>query len=118
MTMHAPAPPTPPLFPGAESLAFCLRLRPGCEDEYRRRHDRLWPEMREALRAAGVLHYEIHLEPHSLLLFAFMLRTSDHQMDRLPEQLAWQRWRDYMSDILVQEAGKPFRIDLQPMFRM
>ena len=74
--------------------------------------------MREALLAAGVLHYEIHLEPHSLLLFAFMLRTSDHQMDRLPEQLAWQRWRDYMSDILVQEAGKAFRIDLQPMFRM
>lgn len=105
-------------FPGGESLAFCLRLRPGCEDEYRRRHDTLWPEMRQALVSAGVLHYEIFLEPNSLLLFAFMVRSPDHRMDRLPEQQVWQRWREYMSDILVQEAGQPFRIDLQPMFRL
>ena len=115
--MDAPVEPSQP-FPSGESLAFCLRLRPGCEDEYRRRHDTLWPEMRQALLEAGVLHYEIYLEPHASLLFAFMVRKSDHRMDRLPEQLVWQRWRDYMSDILVQEAGQPIRIDLQPMFRL
>lgn len=40
--------------PGSESVAFCLRLRPGCEaTEYQRRHDALWPEMRQALLEAG-----------------------------------------------------------------
>ena len=39
--------------PGSESVAFCLRLRPGCEAaEYQRRHDALWPEMRQALLEA------------------------------------------------------------------
>ena len=42
-----------------ESLAFCLKLRSGCEVEYRRRHDALWPEMRQALLDAGVLYYKI-----------------------------------------------------------
>lgn len=103
-------------FPAGESLAFCLRLRAGCEDEYRRRHDALWPEIRQGLLAAGVLHYEIFLEPDSLLLFAFMVRSSDHGMDSLRAQPVWQRWQEHMADILVQQDGLPLRLALQPMF--
>ena len=102
--------------PETESVAFCLRLRAGCEDEYRRRHDALWPDMRQALLDAGIQHYEIHLEPQSLLLFAFMQRRRDHTVDRLPQQAVWQRWQKHMADILVQEAGTPWRVALQPMF--
>lgn len=48
-SQHAAGP-----LPGSESVAFCLRLRPGCEAaEYQRRHDALWPEMRQALLEAG-----------------------------------------------------------------
>ena len=47
-----------------ESVAFCLRLRPGCEQEYRRRHDAIWPGMATALSGAGILHFEIFLEAH------------------------------------------------------
>ena len=103
-------------FPAGESLAFCLRLRAGCEDEYRRRHDALWPEIRQGLLAAGVLHYEIFLEPDSLLLFAFMVRSADHAMGQLRAQPVWQRWQEHMADILVQQDGLPLRMALQPMF--
>lgn len=103
-------------FPAGESLAFCLRLRAGCEDEYRRRHDALWPEIRQGLLAAGVLHYEIFLEPDSLLLFAFMVRSADHTMDQLRAQPVWQRWQEHMADILVQQDGLALRMALQPMF--
>ena len=104
--------------PGSESVAFCLRLRAGCEAEYQRRHDALWPDMRQALLDAGLLHYEIHLEPQSLLLFAFMVRRSDHGMDQLPQNPAWQRWQQHMSDILLQEDGLPLRLPLRRMFRL
>ncbi len=107
---------TPGPLPGSESVAFCLRLRPGCEAEYRRRHDALFADMRQALLDAGLLHYEIHLEPQSLLLFAFMVRRKDHRMDQLPLNAAWQRWQMYMSDILVQEGDRPLRLPLQRMF--
>ena len=36
-----------------ETIAFGLRLRPGSEAEYQRRHDEIWPEMRDGLLGAG-----------------------------------------------------------------
>ena len=104
--------------PSGESLAFCLRLRPGGEQEYRSRHDALWPEMAAALSNAGILHFEIFLEPASMLLFAFQVRRADHRVDDLPKQVVWQRWQEHMADLLVQIDGKPERILLEPMFRL
>jgi L-rhamnose mutarotase len=115
--MSAPDSSAGPL-PGSESVAFCLRLKPGTEAEYRRRHDALWPEMRQALLDAGLLHYEIHLEPGSCLLFAYMVRRSGHTMHTLPDNAAWQRWQQHMADILVQDKGLPLRVALQRMFWM
>jgi len=108
--------PAPGPLPGSESVAFCLRLKAGGEVEYRRRHDALWPDMRAALLDAGLLHYEIHLEPGSLLLFATLVRRKDHTMDTLPLHPAWQRWQSHMADILVQADGLPLRVPLQRMF--
>ncbi len=39
--------------------AFTMRLKPGCADEYKRRHDAIWPELAEALGKAGVSDYSI-----------------------------------------------------------
>ncbi len=114
---------TPPadltaMLPVRETVAFCLRLRPGCADEYRRRHDAIWPAMAAALSGAGILHFEIFLEPASLLLFAYQVRRSDHTVDELPEHAVWQRWQVHMADLLVQHDGKAERIALEPMFRL
>ncbi len=104
--------------PTGQSVAFCLRLRPGCEQEYRRRHDAIWPEMASALSNAGILHFEIFLEPASMLLFAFQVRRANHNVDDLPLQPVWQRWQAHMADLLVQIDGQPERIALEPMFRL
>ena len=39
--------------------AWVLEVRPGCEEEYKRRHDEIWPEMVAALRQAGIRNYSI-----------------------------------------------------------
>jgi L-rhamnose mutarotase len=39
-----------------------MRLLPGAEAEYRRRHAAVWPEMLSALRAAGAREYSIFLD--------------------------------------------------------
>ena len=43
-----------------ERVAFTMKLLPGAEAEYRRRHAAVWPEMLEALRAAGCRDYSIY----------------------------------------------------------
>ena len=33
--------------------AFCMKVYPEKQEEYKKRHDELWPEMRTALREHG-----------------------------------------------------------------
>jgi L-rhamnose mutarotase len=101
-----------------ETIAFGLRLKPGHEAEYKRRHDAIWPEMRAALLDAGILHYEIHLCRPEGILFAWIIRRKDHGMDRLAENEVVRRWQVHMSDILVQAEGGPLRLPLEPMFSL
>lgn len=43
-----------------------MRLRPGQEAEYRRRHEAVWPELLADLRAAGASNYSIFLDGEDL----------------------------------------------------
>ena len=49
-----------------ERIGFRMRLLPGAEAEYRRRHADVWPEMLDALRAAGARDYTIFLDGEDL----------------------------------------------------
>ncbi|MGZ8821992.1 MAG: L-rhamnose mutarotase [Aeromicrobium sp.] len=42
-----------------ERVAFTMKLLPGAEAEYRRRHAAVWPAMLMALKAAGCHDYSI-----------------------------------------------------------
>lgn len=44
-----------------QTRAFRMNLNPGQADEYRRRHDEIWPELAQALLDAGVVDYRIFL---------------------------------------------------------
>ena len=47
---------------GMDRYAWVLEVRPGYEEEYRRRHEEIWPKMVEALRSAGIRNYSIFRE--------------------------------------------------------
>ena len=49
--------------------AWVLEVRPGYEEEYKKRHDEIWPEMLEALKEAGISNYNIFR--HGLTLFGY-----------------------------------------------
>lgn len=47
-----------------------MRLKPGAEEEYKRWHDEIWPEMLDLIRAGGARNYSIFRE--GLNLFAYL----------------------------------------------
>jgi L-rhamnose mutarotase len=49
-----------------ERIGFVMKLLPGREAEYRRRHDEIWPEMLAELKAAGAQNYSIFLRGQDL----------------------------------------------------
>ena len=40
-----------------QKYAFKMRLNPGCEEEYMKRHDDIWPELVGLLKDAGISDY-------------------------------------------------------------
>ena len=54
-----------------QRLAFKMKLKPGCETEYEKRHARLWPEMKQLLKEGGIGNYSIFYDPDTLVLFAY-----------------------------------------------
>ena len=63
-----------------ERVAFTMRLLPGQEAEYRRRHAAVWPEMLQALRETGWHNYSLFLRPDGLLVG--YLETPDFERAR------------------------------------
>ena len=47
----------------AHRVSFSLQLPASNIEEYRRRHDELWPELRDAIRAQGGRNYSIFALP-------------------------------------------------------
>lgn len=86
-----------------QRIAFLMRIKPGSEAEYRRRHQQVWPEMLSELRAAGCRNYSIFLQ--GLQLFAY-LEVADfaHFREYLAASVVSDRWENFMSDILEREV--------------
>ncbi len=102
-----------------EKIAFRMKLRPGAEDEYRRRHDAIWPEMLAMLREAGVADYSIFLDRETDTLFAVLRRRDDHTMDELALNPIEQRWNDHMADLLEVNPDRSAKMtDLVCVFHM
>jgi len=101
------------------SHAFRMQLKPGAVEEYRRRHDEIWPELSAAISAAGVYDYSIFLDEQTLSLFAVLKLRPDHRREELPLQPLMQRWWDYMAPLMEVEPGnRPKEWPLTPLFHL
>ena len=99
--------------------AFKMFLNPGRRDEYKRRHDEIWPELKALLSAAGISNYSIHLDSETNVLFAYLERPEGHGMDALPAHSIMKRWWAHMADIMRANAdGSPVAVALDEMFHM
>ena len=96
--------------------AWVLEVRPGYEEEYKKRHDEVRPEMVDALRKAGVRNYSIFR--HGLVLFGYF-ETDD--LERTVAALAKDpvnaRWSESMAPLMKievdQRTGFPFLLPKQ-----
>jgi L-rhamnose mutarotase len=96
-----------------------MKLKPGAVDEYRRRHDQLWPDLAQALRDAGIHDYSIFLDEETLHLFAVLKLRDGDTSAALPDLPVMRRWWDYMAELMETEPGnRPREWPLTPMFHL
>lgn len=72
----------------------------GFEDEYKKRHDEIWPELSSEFSAAGVSDYSIFMDEETLTLLAVQKLSDDHSADQLPETEIFKKWWAYMADLM------------------
>jgi L-rhamnose mutarotase len=99
--------------------AFKMQLKPGVVEEYRRRHDEIWPELSAAISAAGIYDYSIFLDEDTLSLFAVLkLREGETSQD-LPDHPVMRKWWDYMAPLMEVEPGnRPKEWPLVQLFHL
>ena len=99
--------------------AFKMKLKPGFKDEYKKRHDEIWPELREALTEAGIHDYSIFLDEETNILFAVQKLEDDFDGDILRELPIKKKWWKFMKDIMeVNPDNSPVETSLTEVFHM
>jgi L-rhamnose mutarotase len=102
-----------------EKTAFLMKLKPGFEAEYKKRHDEIWPELSQVLRDAGISDYSIYLDRATSVLFAVQKRTANHTADALPDHPIVKKWWAYMADIMdTNPDNSPVSMSLECVFHM
>lgn len=102
-----------------ERYVFRMKLNDGMAVEYKRRHDAIWPDLVDLLHDAGVSDYSIHLDEETGYLIGVLIRTSDHSMDKLPDNPVMQKWWAHMSDIMQTNSdNSPVAVELTPLFHL
>lgn len=96
-----------------------MELIAGHSEEYRRRHDEIWPDLLALLKQAGVCDYSIYFHDQTNSLFAVLKRSDNHDMDNLPLEPIMKKWWAYMADImLTHESNEPVVEPLDRVFYM
>lgn len=98
-------------------VAFKMQLHKGFEEEYKKRHDELWPELEQLLKQAGISEYSIFLDSSTNSLFGVLKAEDPVNLDKLPQQEVMQRWWKYMADIMESNPdSSPVSIPLKEVF--
>lgn len=93
-----------------------MRLKPGSEAEYARRHAAIWPELAEAILASGVTSFSIYRQ--GLTLFAYQERDPGMPVHAEPAPVMWRWWRE-MAELMEAEADfRPRRETLEEVFHL
>jgi L-rhamnose mutarotase len=99
--------------------AFKMHLNKGQKEEYKRRHDALWPELNQLLKESGVSEYSIFLDEETDVLFAFQKVSGEGGSQDLGKTEIVQKWWKYMSDIMATNPdNSPVTKPLTELFYM
>lgn len=102
-----------------KSIAFKMQLKKGKKQEYKKRHDEIWPELKKLLIDHGIKQYFIFLDEETDTLFAFQQTVGESNSQELGSTEIVQRWWAHMADIMETHTdNSPVSKPLEEVFRL
>lgn len=99
-----------------EKVGFTLKLLHGKKEEYKRRHNQIWPEMTTVLNEAGIHNYTIWLLDETLFGY-YETDNNEYACKVQAESEVVKKWNVYMQDVIqskVLEDGSTVPV-MKPM---
>ncbi|MBD1384354.1 L-rhamnose mutarotase [Mucilaginibacter rigui] len=101
-----------------KQVVFRMKLKPGCEVEYRKRHEVIWPELVTLLKQNGIKNYNIYLDKETDTLIAVQ-HVDEGLVVNLHENPLMLKWWEHMADLMEVNPGQsPVVVDLEKVFSM
>lgn len=103
----------------AKRIAFRMRVYPGQEAEYIRRHNPIWPELDAVLKEHGVLSYSIYLDRQTNDLFAYAEIEDEDRWQAIAQTEVCQRWWQHMQSLMPSNPdNSPVVEELEEVFHI
>jgi L-rhamnose mutarotase len=100
-----------------QRVGFKMKLFKGKEEEYKKRHDALWPELATLLKESDIQSYSIFLDETTNELFGYLQVEDSQQLNELPQHPVMKKWWAYMKDIMeTNPDNSPVSISLKEIF--
>ena len=101
-------------------VGFIMKLNEGNIEQYKKRHDEIWPELEAELKAAGISDYTIYFDEMTHTLFATQKLTDENTAGQLPTKAIVQKWWAYMAALMETEDDNttPLVIPLREVFHL
>lgn len=102
-----------------QRFGFKMKLIPGCKEEYIRRHNEIWPELKKLLKDNGISDYSIYLDEETNILFVSQKQSGKQTSQDLGSYPVIQKWWTYMSDLMETNPDhSPVTVSLEEVFYM
>ena len=102
-----------------DQIAFKMKLNPGCEEEYKKRHDEIWPELESLLKESGISDYSIFFDKETNILFAVQKQAAENTAQDLKNNPIVQKWWVMLTDIMeTNEDFSPVVTPLTEVFHL
>jgi len=100
-------------------IAFRMKLFKGNFEEYQKRHNPIWPELKEELINHGVNIYSIYLDKDTNDLFGYAEIEDQKKWEEIANTDVCKKWWDYMAPLMeVNSDNSPKSKDLLEVFHI
>ncbi len=96
-------------------ICFVLQVRPERIEEYKSRHEEVWPEMLQALRETGWNNYSLFLRDDGLLVGYLETEDFERALAGMSQREVNARWQKEMSELFVLEPGRNPDQQMRPL---
>lgn len=88
-----------------KKVGFKLKLKGDLQEEYKKRHDEIWPDMLQVLDKAGIKNYSIWNIGKELFGY-YEVEDFDYSNKVQAESEIVAKWNVYMQDLLESKTDK------------